>query len=209
MCSLVSSAAVQLTPILLSYLPNIGPGAIVICFTSRHPLSSCSPNPLSPPSPSGFSTSTPWPFRSPVSLLLSRNVSFPIVPYHIVSRSDLDLLQQSKISRPGTFHSSQPSRVSQRVHSSKDPNARFRTSCSRGRLKSNTCKTSWPWSTSSPSRTGLVVFPLVSPRTGPSGPEPTVTTYPNANLENAVPPRPPSPPLLLFLLLLRSPTPIS
>ena len=209
MRSPVSSAAVQLTPVLLPYLPNLGPGAIVICSTSRHSLSSCSPNPLSPPSPSGFSASTPWPFRSPVSLLLSRNVSFPIVPDHIVSRSDRDLPQQSKISRPGTFHSSQPTRVSQRIHSSRNPNVRFRTSCSRESLKSNTCRTSWPGSTPSPSRTSPVVCPLVSPRTGPSGPVPSVATYPNANLENAVPPRPPSPPLLLFLLLLRSPTPIS
>ena len=97
------------------------------------------------------------------------------IPYHIISRSDLDLPQQSKISRPGSLPSSQPSRlgsqVPQRVHPSTYPNARFRASCSPGRLRSDTYKTSWPGSTSSPSRMDPVVCSLVSPRTGPNGPE--------------------------------------
>ena len=57
--SLVSSAAVQLTPVLLSYLPNFRPGAVVICSSSRHSISSCSPKLLSPSSSSGLSPSTP------------------------------------------------------------------------------------------------------------------------------------------------------
>ena len=35
--ALVSSAAVQLTPVLLSYLPNFRPGAIVICLSYDTP----------------------------------------------------------------------------------------------------------------------------------------------------------------------------
>ena len=42
MHSLVSSAAVQPTPVLLSYLSNFRPGAVVICSSSRHSISSCS-----------------------------------------------------------------------------------------------------------------------------------------------------------------------
>jgi len=57
--SLLSSAAVQPTPVLLSYLPNFRPGAVNICSSSRHSISSCSPRLLSPSSSSGFSPSTP------------------------------------------------------------------------------------------------------------------------------------------------------
>ena len=52
--SLVSSAAVQLTPVLLSYLPNFRPGAVVISSSS-----SCSSKLFSPSSPSGFYLSAP------------------------------------------------------------------------------------------------------------------------------------------------------
>jgi len=38
--SLVSSAVVQPTPVLLSYLSNFRPGAVVICSSSRHTVSS-------------------------------------------------------------------------------------------------------------------------------------------------------------------------
>jgi len=57
--SLLSSAAVQLTPILLSHLPNFRPGAVVIRSSPRHSISPCSPKLLSPSSPSGLSRSTP------------------------------------------------------------------------------------------------------------------------------------------------------
>ena len=57
--SSVSSAAVQLIPVLLSYPPNFRPGAVVICSSSRHCISSCSSKPLSPSSSSGPSPSTP------------------------------------------------------------------------------------------------------------------------------------------------------
>ena len=40
--SLVSSAAVQLVPVLLSYLPNLRPSAALICSSSRY-STSCSP----------------------------------------------------------------------------------------------------------------------------------------------------------------------
>jgi len=72
---LVSSAAAQLTPVLLSYLPNFRPGAVVIS-SSRHSISSCSSKLFSPSSPSGLSPSTPWPFGSLVPPLLSQSVSF-------------------------------------------------------------------------------------------------------------------------------------
>jgi len=57
--SLISSTAVQFTPVLLSYLPSFRPGAVVTCSSSRHTISSCSSKLLSPSSPSGFSPSTP------------------------------------------------------------------------------------------------------------------------------------------------------
>ena len=74
--SLVSSAAVQLIPVLLSYLPNFWPGAVVIS-SSSHSISSCSSKLLSPSSPSGLSPSAPLPFRSPAPLLPNQSVSFP------------------------------------------------------------------------------------------------------------------------------------
>ena len=52
--SLVSSAAVQLTPVHLSYLANFRPGAVVIC-SSSHFISPCSSKLLSPSSPLGLS----------------------------------------------------------------------------------------------------------------------------------------------------------
>ena len=56
--SLISSAAVQLTPVLLSYLPDSRPGAFLVRSSSRHPISSCSSKLLSPSLSSGFSPST-------------------------------------------------------------------------------------------------------------------------------------------------------
>ena len=82
----VSSAAVQLIPVPSSYLPNLRPSAIVIRPFLLHSKSSCSLN-RSSPSSSAPSTSTPWPFRSPVNLLLSQTVSFPdrSPPYFITT----------------------------------------------------------------------------------------------------------------------------
>ena len=62
--SLVSSAAVQLSPVPSSNLSDLRPGAVVICPLLRHSLSSCSPKPFSHSSPSAHSGSTfrPLPF---------------------------------------------------------------------------------------------------------------------------------------------------
>ena len=80
--SLVSSAAVQLSPVPFSNLSNLRPGAVVISSLLRHFLSSCSPSPLSLSSPSGHSGSMFRPFPFPQTSQPPRHPSCtsPIAP---------------------------------------------------------------------------------------------------------------------------------
>ena len=90
-------AAVQLTPVHLSYLPNSRPGAVVIHAPYYHVPQSCSHLPLR----RGSLRQRLDCSGRPLSCSRARLCVSQIVFYHILPRSDLDLLQQSKNSMPG------------------------------------------------------------------------------------------------------------